>query len=107
MTWTVVTKYIRPNTDTDWYAAGGSSDSPMSDSDAAYVKSNYVDNGKRVSSTSSVSDDNLELTKTFVYRDKAAYEEYYEDSRVAAFASAAGTYNRSNNIDITRSSTAT
>ena len=98
MTWTVVTTYTRTNTDDDWYAAGGSSDSPMNDSDVAYIQSNYVDNGKRVSSDASVSDDNLELTKTFVYRDKAAYDEYTADSRVTAFVSAQITYNGSNNI---------
>ena len=97
MTWTVITKYTRPNTGVDWYAA-------MSDEGLAYVQSNYVDNGKRTSSTSSVSGDELEVTKTFVFRDNAAYHEYMTDSRIKEFNVDQLEYNLTNNIYVTRSS---
>ena len=70
-------------------------------SDVAYIESNYVDNGKRVSVNTSVSDNGLELTKTIVYRDEAAYDEYAADSRIAPYINAQITYNRSNNISLT------
>ena len=102
---TVITKYTRPNTGVDWYThADSSSQSPMSDADVAYVQSNYVDNGKRTSSTSSVSGDELEVTKTFVFRDNAAYHEYMSDSRIKEFNVDQLEYNLTNNIDVTRSS---
>ena len=97
MTWTVVIKHIRPNTGVGWSAA-------TSDEDLAYVNTNYVDNGKRVSLTSSVSDDGLESTKTYVYRDNAAYMEYITDDRVKSFVQEQITYNLTNDIDATRSS---
>ena len=100
MTWTVVTKYSRPNTDNDWYNNAGSGFGPMSDSDVAYVNTNYVDNGKRVSTSTSTSDDNLEMTKTFVYRDKAAYDEYAADQKIKDFIAAQITYNNENNITL-------
>ena len=103
MTWTVVTKNTRPNTGVDWYAAAGSSTSPMSDSDVAYIESNYVDNGKRVSADRTVSGEGLVRCNTLVFRDKAAYDEYEADSIVTSFRNAQITYNRSNNIILTSS----
>ena len=96
MTWTVVIKHIRPNTGVDWHDHGAE--------DLAYVNTNYVDNGKRVSLTSSVSDDGLESTKTYVYRDNAAYIEYITDDRVKSFVQEQIIYNLTNDIDSTRSS---
>ena len=96
MTWTVVIKHKRPNTGVNWHDHG--------DDDLAYVNTNYVDNGKRVSLTSSVSDDGLESTKTYVYRDNAAYMEYITDDRVKSFVQEQITYNLTNDIDSTRSS---
>ena len=108
MTWTVVTKYSRPNTDNDWYNEADTGFGPMTDADTAYVKNNYVDNGKRVSSNTTMSADTLERTKTFVFRDKAAYDEYAADSKIASFISAQMTYNIANNITlVTRFSSAT
>ena len=100
MSWTVITKYIRPNTGVDWNAA-------MSDEGLAYIQSNYVDNGKRTSSTSSVSDNELEVTKTFVFRDNAAYHEYMSDSTIKEFNVDQLEYNLTNNIDVIRSSAET
>ena len=96
MTWTVVIKHKRPNTGVDWHGHGAE--------DLAYVNTNYVDNGKRVSLTSSVSDDGLESTKTYVYRDNAAYIEYITDVRIKSFVQEQITYNLTNDIDSTRSS---
>ena len=53
MTWTTVTKYTRPNTGVDWYAAAGSRSgnselSPMSNGDWTYIQNNFVDNNKRI-----------------------------------------------------------
>ena len=96
MSWTVTIKYMRPNTGVDWHGHGAE--------DLAYVNTNYVDNGKRTTLTSSVSDDGLESTKTYVYRDNAAYIEYITDDRVKSFVQEQITYNLTNDIDSTRSS---
>ena len=98
MTWTVVTTYTRPNTGVEWYShADSSTGSPLSDTDSSYIKSNYVENGKKVAASTEGSL-TTEITKTFVFRDKAAYDEYEADSRVAAFINAQITYDRANNI---------
>ena len=108
MTWTVVTKNTRPNTGVDWYSNAGSGFGPMSDSDTDYIKNNYVDNGKRVSADRTVSGEGLVRCNTLVFRDKAAYDEYAADSRIAPYINAQITYNRSNNIVLTsRTSSAT
>ena len=109
MTLTVVIKRTRPNTGVEWYShADSSTGSPMSDSDRAHIKSAYIDTGKRISATTSLSANELEQTKTFVYRDKAAYDEYEADSKITSFISAQRSYNSSNNITLTsRTSSAT
>ena len=105
MTWTVVIKHIRPNTGVDWYVDPESSiGSALSDADVDYVQSTFIDTGKRISQTSSESDDGLESTKTYVYRDNAAYIEYITDDRVKSFVQEQITYNLTNEIDSTRSS---
>ena len=96
MTWTFVTKYTRPNTGVDWFVAEAGN--YMTTSDRSYVITNYVDNSKRVSAVSSVSCNGLELTKTFVFRDEAAKNEYVNDSRIQSFRSAQTSYNSANNI---------
>lgn len=101
MTWTVVTTYTRPNTGVEWYShADSSTGSPLSDTDSSYIKSNYVDNGKKVAASTEGSL-TTEITKTFVFRDKAAYDEYKADSKIAAFINAQDTYNSANNINRT------
>lgn len=108
MSWTVTIKYMRPNTGVDWYVDPDSSiGAQLSDADVDYVQSTYIDTGKRVSQTTSESDDELELTKTYVYRDNAAYVEYISDSRVRSFILDAVTYNLANSIDGTRTSAET
>jgi len=96
MTWTIVTKYTRQNNDTDWYIGG--SDTNMTTSDVAYVTSNYIDTDKRISAVNSVSGNGLELTKTFVFRDEAAKNEYVNESRIQSYCSAQASYNSANNI---------
>ena len=108
MTWTVTTKYTSPNTGVAWYNESGPEAGPMTDSDVAYIQSNYVDNGKRVSADITVSGEDLVQCKTFVFRDKAAYDEYEADSKITTFISAQQSYNSSNNITLTsRTSSAT
>jgi hypothetical protein len=96
MTWTIKIKHTRPNTDVEFYKATESS--YMNDSDTSYVESTYKDTGKRVSSSSSLSENELELTKTHVYRDEASKNAYDADSRIQAWISACNSYNTTNNI---------
>ena len=113
MTWTTITKYERPNTGVPWYSAAGSRGvlnelSPLNNGDWQHVKNNYIDNGKRVSATITVTGNDLIQCKTFVYRDEAAYEEYRTDSRTVAYRNAMETYNAANGItQISRTSSAT
>ena len=104
MTWTVKTKYTRPNTDVAWYTASDSGYSNFCD----HIQENYKDTGKRISHSFSAvltpsgwSENELEMTMTFVYRDEAAAQELSSDSTVETYLSARDTYNDANNISRT------
>ena len=53
MSWTLITKATRPDTDTDFYTG-------QSQSDFDYIKETYKDTGKIVSITQALSDNELE-----------------------------------------------
>ena len=96
MTWTVKIKQTRPNTDVEFYSVTESS--YMSDSDVSYVESTYRDTEKLVSTSASLSDNQLELTKTLVYKDEASKDEHISDSVTQDFVGDMIEYNTTNNI---------
>ena len=98
MAWTIKIKHTRPITGVDWYRV--ESDSYMSYSDSSHVESTYRDTEKLVSSSTSLSDNQLELTKTFVFDDEDSKDAFWNDSRIQAWISARNTYHTSNSITI-------
>ena len=96
MAWTIKIKHTRPNTGVDWYRV--ESDSYLSYSDSSHVESTYRDTEKLVSSSTSLSDNQLELTKTFVFDDEDSKDAFWNDSRIQAWISARNSHNTSNNI---------
>ena len=91
MTWTVKIKHTRPNTDVEFYKA--TENSYLSD-----VKSTYRDAEKLVSTSDSLSDNQLELTKTLVFDNEDSKDAFNDDSRIQAWISARNSHNTSNNI---------
>jgi len=98
MSWTIKIKHTRPNTGVDWYRV--ESDSYLSDSDNSHVESTYRDTEKLASASVSLSENELELTKTFVFDDEDSWNEFWNDSRIQAWISARNTYHTSNSITI-------
>ena len=96
MTWTIKTKYTRPNTGVDWHTVSDNAYSNFCD----YIDENYNDTGKRISQSLLPwpTDDEVEMTATFVYRDEAAAQEHSSDSTVQTYLAARNTYNDANNI---------
>jgi len=99
MSWTLTAKHIRPNTDVEFYKAEGS-ERHMNDSDRSYVQSTYKDTGKIVETSVSLSDNQLELTKTIVFDSEDSFKLYYDDTIYAAWRAARDTYNTANNITV-------
>ena len=89
MSFTVVKKLTRPNTDTSWYE--GSSE-----------KADYMDtqdaNGNRVERNMVISEDELIKTITVVWKDDVVFDAARDDSRVEASRAARESYNIANNI---------
>jgi len=92
MSWTLITKATRPDTDTDFYTG-------QSQSDFDYIKETYKDTGKIVSITQALSDNELEILKTFVFKDQASANEWHDDDKMVAWVSASKTYNTNNDIE--------
>ena len=68
--------WTRPNTTVKFHKP----DSEFS----AYIKQTYVDTGKRVYRSKTLSEDGLTLTLITVWRDLAAHDEFVADSMVQA-----------------------
>ena len=103
MAWTKKIKFTRPNTDVDFYKAAGADSGrtgQLNNSDLSYMGSTYKDTGKVVSISTSLSDNQLELTKTLVYKDEASKDEHISDSVVQSFVGDMIEYNTTNNISI-------
>jgi len=99
MTWTINIHHTRPNTNVEFYKdPEHSSLSYLNASDQSHVTSTYRDTGRLVSTSHSLSENGLELTKTFVYRDEPSKNAYVNDSIIQAWLSARDVYNTSNNI---------
>ena len=89
VTWTVKVKYTRPNTDVDFYTTD----------EKFLVISNDVE--RLIGHTKVLSDNELEVTSTFVYRDESSKKYYTNDSRLQDWKAACDTYNTSNSISKT------
>jgi len=99
MSWTLKLKHTRPNTDVAFYShAEAQSGHDFSSSDLAYHVSTYKDTGKFISRISSFSENGLEVTRTYIWKDESSRNEYIQDSRIAAFLTATEEYNTLNNI---------
>ena len=89
VTWTVKVKYTRPNTDVDFYTT----------EDKFLVVSD--DLGRLIEYTKVLSDNELEQTKTLVYRDESSKTYYINDSKFQSWKVARDTYNTLNSISKT------
>jgi len=87
VTWTVKVKYTRPNTDVDFYSDLGNEERVVSD-----------DNERLISHTKVLSDNELEVISTFVFKDESSKTYYNNDSELQAWKAACNTYNTSNSI---------
>jgi len=95
MSWTLKIKSTRPNTDTEFYREGASY---LSDSALETQKSAYEDSGKLISCTVETSSNELELLKTWVFKDKETMKEWFDDTKITDYVSARDTYNTNNSI---------
>jgi len=85
MTWTLKVKATRPNTDVDWF-------SYQSDDDVR----------EKFTISFSLSENELELTKTFVWDDEASRDEHIEDYFVSGVENVRDEYNTANNISLVK-----
>ena len=93
MAWQVVMRKTRPNTGVNFES--------MSSDVRAYIVTNFVDTGKRVSFNQTLSGDGLQQTSTSVYRDEASKNEVFNDSTVAAEITRRDQVNTNNGISKT------
>ena len=110
MSWTVKIKHTRPNTGVEFYDLNAeyrvTENTALAVSDQEHINSikaiatTFEDTGKQVSTSSSLSENELELTKTFVYRDEASRDEFIDDSAVIAWMFARSTYYTENDINM-------
>ena len=93
MAWQVVMRKTRPNTGVNFES--------MSSDVRAYIGTNYVDTGKRVSFNQTLSGDGLQQTSTSVHRDETSKNEFGNDSTVAAERTRRDGVNTNNSISKT------
>ena len=93
MAFQVVMRKTRPNTGVNFES--------MSSDVRAYIVTNFVDTGKRVSFNQTLSGDGLQQTSTSVYRDEASKNELRDDSTVAAEVARRDQVNTNNGISKT------
>ena len=91
MAWKVQMKFTRPNTGVAWYQNATPSDSAI-----ASRKSNYIDTGKIISTSQTVSANGLVLTKEIIYKDEASREEHF--AAMKSDRDARKSYNTTNSI---------
>ena len=90
MAWKKVIKRTRPSVEVDWEF--------FSVDVKDYIKTNYVDTGKKTSSSMSSSEDGLVLTYTSVFSSEAAANEFHNDSTILAERSRRNKVNADNDI---------
>ena len=93
MAFQVVMRKTRPNTGVNFES--------MSSDVRAYIVTNFVDTGKRVSFNQTLSGDGLQQTSTSVYRDEASKNEVLNDSTVATEVARRDQVNTNNGISKT------
>ena len=93
MAFQVVMRKTRPNTGVNFES--------ISSDVRAYIGTNYVDTGKRVSFNQTLSGDGLQQTSTSVYRDEASKNEVLNDSTVATEVARRDQVNTNNGISKT------
>ena len=93
MAFQVVMRKTRPNTGVNFES--------MSSDVRAYIGTNYVDTGKRVSFNQTLSGDGLQQTSTSVYRDEASKNEVLNDSTIATEVARRDQVNTNNGISKT------
>jgi len=98
MSWTLKIKHTRPNAGVPFYRDTSGGGKYLSDSDRAYIKSTYVDTGKRLSFSASFSEDQLEVTRTFVFSNEAAKNEYANDTVIQKWLAIRNDHNTTHNI---------
>ena len=113
MSWTIKIKHTRPNTDVEFYADPvlhpdfrTTENTVLPDSDQDHINSTiaiateFKDTGKLVSASQSLSENELELTKTFVYKDEASRNAFIDDSRILEWLFARNAYYIENDINM-------
>jgi uncharacterized protein YbaA (DUF1428 family) len=91
MAWKTVQVRTRPNNTTLFET--------MTDESIAYIQTNYVDTGKRTSfNVTSDDDDELVYTWTSVYENKAARDEFANDSTISTESARRNQVNADNGI---------
>ena len=89
MAYTATTNIERPDDSTDWFP---------STTEVRNIRRNLNTDGKRLSFTSSESDDGLTLTTEVVFDNKASYDEYVSDEKIAQDRINRRTYYTNNNV---------
>ena len=90
MAWKTVNVRTIPNSDTAFEG--------ISAEVLAYIKTNYVDTGKRISFSVDSSDDGLVLTYTSVFLDESAKNEVVNDSTISTESARRNKINADNGI---------
>jgi|TARA_R110000782_G_scaffold4340_7_gene15404 hypothetical protein len=90
MAWKTVNVRTIPNSDTAFEG--------ISAEVLAYIKTNYVDTGKRISFSVDSSDDGLVLTYTSVFLDESAKNEVVNDSTISTESARRNKVNADNGI---------
>jgi hypothetical protein len=111
MSWTIKIKHTRPNTGVEFYVdpvlnpelrATENTSLAVSDQDhitaTIAVATDYTNTGKLASSSQTLSENELELIKTFVFDNEASRDAFVNDSTVHAWLLARNSYNTTNSI---------
>lgn len=91
MSYTVTTVSERPDTSVDWFITRGRTA-------VINVLSNFENAGKKISFSTTESDDGLTLTLEVVFINKAAYDELHLDETFAQYFTERNTYYTNNNV---------
>jgi hypothetical protein len=110
MSWTIKIKHTRPNTDVEFYDSRreyrATENTSLDVSDQDHINSTIAvaaaqeASGELVSSSTSLSENELELTKTFVYKDEPSRDAFIDDADAQAWFFARSTYYIENNINM-------
>ena len=101
MTWTTKVKLTRPSTDVDWYAEP-TEEKFFRNSEDATDEFKAHGAAKRISNSISISDNELEVIKTFIWQDETSHDEYRQFASFKNFIRKRDLHNRTNNITLER-----